>query len=93
MNNSAYWSAEVSLSPNGRYLWGSARARPGSDDVSYLTAFLLSADGAVERPMFTVPTTTRGGIANSVAPAPWSDRVVAMNRFRHRIRPDLVYAA
>lgn len=80
MNVQDYWAAEVALSPNGRYLWISTRAREDAD-VGYLSAYLLSEEGYVDRRMFTVPTTTTGGIANSVSPAPWSDEIVAMTDF------------
>ncbi|KAK7752883.1 hypothetical protein SLS62_005225 [Diatrype stigma] len=80
LNASAYWAAEVALSPSGRYLWASSRAR-GSADLGYLSVFQLDDRGAVEDRLFMVPTTTRGGIANSVSPAPWSDEFVAMTDY------------
>ncbi|RYP00532.1 hypothetical protein DL766_003604 [Monosporascus sp. MC13-8B] len=94
LNRTSYWAAEVALSPSGQYLWASTRAHEASD-VGYLSAFGLDTDGAVvsagrpgsgtvaggKRPLFMVPTTTRGGIANSVSPAPWSDEFVAMTDF------------
>lgn len=80
LNASAYWAAEVALSPSGRYLWASSRAR-GSADFGYLSAFRLDDRGAVEEPLFIVPTTTRGSTTNSVSPAPWSDEFVAMTDY------------
>ncbi|RYP05148.1 hypothetical protein DL764_004002 [Monosporascus ibericus] len=95
LNSTSYWAAEVALSPSGRYLWASTRAHAASE-VGYLSMFELDADGAVvpagrpgsgagpwgKGPLFIVPTTTPGGIANSVSPAPWSDEFVAMTDFR-----------
>ncbi|RYP21037.1 hypothetical protein DL765_002444 [Monosporascus sp. GIB2] len=95
LNRTSYWAAEVALSPSGRYLWASTRAHEASD-VGYLSMFELDTVGAVvsagqpgwgagpgeKGPLFMVPTTTWGGIANGVSPAPWSDGFVAMTDFR-----------
>jgi carboxy-cis,cis-muconate cyclase len=69
-DTSLFWSAEVMLSPSGRYLWASTRVMDGqrlgavegnegdSTLTGYMTAFLLDGDGAVVRRMFRVPTTS-----------------------------------
>ncbi|RDL39847.1 uncharacterized protein BP5553_04187 [Venustampulla echinocandica] len=77
-NTSDYWSAEVKYSHNHRYLWATARARQNSTNTGFITVFALGRDGRVEDPLARVPTTTTGGIANAVAPAPWGDEWVAM---------------
>ncbi|KAK0615228.1 Lactonase, 7-bladed beta-propeller-domain-containing protein [Bombardia bombarda] len=73
-----YWSAEVMLSPSGRYLWATARSQQKADVVGYISVFLLAADGAIVKRMFMVPTTTKGGWANAIRPAFWSDEYAAM---------------
>ncbi|KAK0714188.1 Lactonase, 7-bladed beta-propeller-domain-containing protein, partial [Lasiosphaeria miniovina] len=77
-NNKNYWSAEVMLSPSGRYLWATARAQRNVDVVGYISCYLLAADGAIVKLMFMVPTTTTGGWANAISPAFWSDEYAAL---------------
>jgi len=78
LNNSGYWSAEVMLSPSKKYLWATARAQSNTTNYGYISCFRLKEDGAIESKLFTVPTTTTGGIANAVSPAFFSDEWVAM---------------
>ncbi len=73
-----FWSAEVMLSPSERYLWATARARRGASNVGYISAYLLDKDGRIVKQMFRIPTTTTGGIANAISPAPFSDEYAAM---------------
>ncbi|KAK3367972.1 Lactonase, 7-bladed beta-propeller-domain-containing protein [Podospora didyma] len=73
-----YWSAEVMLSPSGRYLWATARAQRGTAIVGYISVYLLAADGAIVKRMMQVPTTTTGGWANAITPAFWSDEYAAL---------------
>lgn len=65
-----FWSAEVMLSPSGRYLWATARVldthavdewnggNGKSSLTGYMTAFLLDDEGQVVRRMFRVATTS-----------------------------------
>ncbi|KAK4150802.1 Lactonase, 7-bladed beta-propeller-domain-containing protein [Chaetomidium leptoderma] len=80
-NTTEYWSAEVMLSPSSRYLWATARTRLNST-TGFVSAFLLSEDGQIVKKLFRVPTTTLGGIANAISPAPWSDEYAAMTDYR-----------
>jgi carboxy-cis,cis-muconate cyclase len=69
------------LSPSERYLWATARAKSNSTDLGYINGFLLSQSGEVVKKMFMAPTTTVGGIANAIKPAPWSDEFAAMTDY------------
>ncbi|KAK8078777.1 hypothetical protein PG994_002584 [Apiospora phragmitis] len=81
-----YWSAEVMLSfvqrpdtQSPKYLWATARAWPGNGHTGFISAFGLDGEsGQVREQLFRVPTTTKNGIANAVAPAPWSEDWAAM---------------
>ncbi|KAL2196975.1 Lactonase, 7-bladed beta-propeller-domain-containing protein [Corynascus similis CBS 632.67] len=64
----------------GRYLWATARAKD-DDAVGYVSVFLVGADGGIVGRMLRVPTTTRGGIANAVIPAPWNHEYAAMTDY------------
>jgi hypothetical protein len=66
------------VSKSARYLWLTARAKTGSKNVGYVSAFLLGNDGKIIKPMFRVETTTTGGWANAISPASWSDEYAAM---------------
>ena len=79
INSSAYWSAEVMLSQSNRLLWASARANRGTNVVGYISCFSLDADGRIEKLLFMEPTSTTGGIANQVSPAPFSDQWMALS--------------
>ncbi|OIW24645.1 3-carboxy-cis,cis-mucoante lactonizing enzyme [Coniochaeta ligniaria NRRL 30616] len=70
-NSSNYWSAEVMLSQDARYLWVTTRAQVNTKVPGYTSAFLLDDEGAIVKRMFRVPTTTVGGMANMISPAPW----------------------
>ncbi|KAH7381068.1 carboxy-cis,cis-muconate cyclase [Cadophora sp. MPI-SDFR-AT-0126] len=80
-NSSGYWSAEVMLSHNNRLLWASARANRDTDYVGYISCFELRSDGKIKELLFMEPTTTTGGIANQVSPAPFSDQWMALSDF------------
>ncbi|KAH8893006.1 3-carboxy-cis,cis-mucoante lactonizing enzyme [Thozetella sp. PMI_491] len=80
-DTASYWSAEVMLSQDARYLWATARAQQNTTRLGYISAFLLDDDGTIVKRMFMVPTTTKGGIANAIAPAPWGPAWAAMADF------------
>lgn len=44
----------------------------------FLSAFSLNDNGSVNEKLFTVPTTTGGGLANFVSPAYFDDQWVAV---------------
>lgn len=70
-NTTQYWSAEVMVSHDGRYLWATARAGfSAPDNYGYINGFLLGTDGKILKQLFQAPTPIKGGIANAVAPAP-----------------------
>ncbi|KAB5566264.1 Lactonase, 7-bladed beta-propeller-domain-containing protein [Coniochaeta sp. 2T2.1] len=77
-NTSNYWSAEVMLSPDARFLWATARAQINTTIPGYISAFLVDEEGVIVKRMFRKETTTVGGIANMVSPAPWSNEWVAL---------------
>ncbi|KAK4243063.1 Lactonase, 7-bladed beta-propeller-domain-containing protein [Corynascus novoguineensis] len=78
---SDYWSAEVMLSSSGHYLWATARAKH-DNATGYVSVFILDqADGHILRRICQVPTTTTGGSANAISPAPWSDAYAAMTDY------------
>jgi carboxy-cis,cis-muconate cyclase len=79
-NTTQFWSAEVALSPSGRYLWATARARTNAT-TGFISAFLLDDDGGIVRKMFRVPTTTLGGWANAINPAPWGEEYAVMTDY------------
>lgn len=66
------------LSPDSKYLWATARAQSKSNLTGYISTFLLDSDGVIVKRMFRVPTTTVGGIANAISPAPWGSEWAAM---------------
>lgn len=66
----------MTLSPSARYLWATAQAR-NQTETGFISAFLLGDDGHIVRRMFRVPT-ARGGGANAVSPAFWSDEYAAV---------------
>ncbi len=76
-----YWAAEVMLSSDARYLWATTRAQQNTTLYGYISGFLLDDDGTIIKRMFIVPTTTRSGIANAIAPAPWGPAWAAMADF------------
>jgi carboxy-cis,cis-muconate cyclase len=73
-----YWSVEPMLSSTKQYLWATARAEAKTNLTGYISCFLLDADGAILQRLFMIPTTTVNGIANAVAPAPFSDEWMAL---------------
>lgn len=77
-NKTNYWSAEVMTSPGGEYLWVTARANSNTTRTGYISVFLLAPTGSIAKRMFIVPTTTVGGIANAITPAPWGSEWAAM---------------
>lgn len=74
---SDYWSDEVAISYSTNYLWATSRGRSTGTD-GYISAFTLSADGAIEKQLFLNATTSSGGTANSVAPSDFTDQWVAL---------------
>lgn len=80
-NSSRYWSAEVMLSHSYRLLWASARANRDTDHVGYISCFSLHDDGKIKELLFMEPTSTTGGIANQISPAPFSDEWMALSDF------------
>lgn len=76
-NNDNYWSDDVAVASSGTFLWASSRSRdetlPG-----YISGYSLSATGAITKQLFLLNTTTSGGSANAVTPAPFSDEFVAL---------------
>lgn len=78
-NLTSYWADEVLFSvPSGnstspKYLLAATRSRtvgiPG-----YVSAFSLSAEGAILEQLFLLPTTESGGSANAVSPAEFSEQ-------------------
>ncbi|KAK5655199.1 hypothetical protein OQA88_6098 [Cercophora sp. LCS_1] len=81
VNNTLYWSAEVMLSKSEKYLWATARAKRGSSESGWISAFLLADDGRVVKRMFMIPTSTVGGWANAISPAGFSDEYAAMTDY------------
>ncbi|KAI0405469.1 carboxy-cis,cis-muconate cyclase [Xylaria palmicola] len=81
-----YWADEVALSPSGRYLWATNRARPADDDGAgggggrrgYVAAFELGPTGEIARQLFLRETSTSGGFANSAAASPFDDALAAL---------------
>ncbi|CAK4033591.1 Carboxy-cis,cis-muconate cyclase [Lecanosticta acicola] len=76
-NSSLYWADEVMLSKSSNLLWATNRARTTSSK-GYISAFSLTADGAIEKQLFLTETTTSGGSANAVTPSGFSDEYVAL---------------
>ncbi|KAI0593517.1 Lactonase, 7-bladed beta-propeller-domain-containing protein [Biscogniauxia sp. FL1348] len=72
-----FWADEVALAAGGRLLWATNRARDRARR-GYVAAFALEPDGAIARQLFLRPTSSSGGFANSVAPSPADDAVVAL---------------
>ena len=78
LNSSLYWSDEVMISPSAKYLWATSRAHKAGTP-GYISAFSISpTTGSIEEQLFLTETTTSGGAANAVAPAPFSDEFVAL---------------
>ncbi|KAL8383447.1 hypothetical protein RB595_010579 [Gaeumannomyces hyphopodioides] len=73
-----YWSAEVMLSRSARFLWATARAWVNTTNHGYVNGFLLDREGRVVKHMFQERTTTTGGYANAISPAPFGDEWAAM---------------
>jgi len=73
-NNDQYWSAAVNISPNGRYLWATARGRQRS--TGYISCFLLDGDGRILKRLFIMATGTTNTTSSSLTTAPWSDEYV-----------------
>jgi carboxy-cis,cis-muconate cyclase len=77
-NTADYWSADVAISRNKRYLWATSRAR-SRQKSGQLSCFLLDGDGAIVKRMFMVPTETTGSTSNAISTAPWSDEHVVLS--------------
>jgi carboxy-cis,cis-muconate cyclase len=72
-----FWSDDVALSASNKFLYATSRNMNGTNP-GHISAFSLSKSGAIQKQLFLSPTTTSGGAANAPAPAPWSDRFVAL---------------
>jgi carboxy-cis,cis-muconate cyclase len=66
------------LSSTEKYLWATARAEKDTNLTGYISCFELSDAGAIQKKLFTVPTTVANGIAVAVSPAPFDDQFVAL---------------
>lgn len=76
-NSSDYWGDTLAVSPSGKYLWATTRAR--EDGVSgYIALYELDEEGAIVKENFLKKTTTSGGVANAVQPAFFSDKWLAL---------------
>ncbi|KAI1324327.1 Lactonase, 7-bladed beta-propeller-domain-containing protein [Xylariaceae sp. FL0255] len=76
-DQSQYWADEVALSATNSYLLATSRARdPASNGT--ISVFTLDVYGKIDKQDFLLSTTTSGGLSNSVAPSPLSDRIVAL---------------
>jgi len=73
-----YTAADIMLSPSGRYLWATSRARGDGSITGYIACFLLDDAGAVLKEMLMVPTASFGSISNAITTAPWSDEYVLL---------------
>ncbi|KAJ4352405.1 uncharacterized protein N0V89_007753 [Didymosphaeria variabile] len=85
-NTSSYWADEVKFSlpafnasaTSPKYLITGTRSRTTSLQ-GYVSAFALDATtGGVTEQLFLLPTTSSGGSANAVAPAPFSEEYFAI---------------
>jgi carboxy-cis,cis-muconate cyclase len=90
-NSSSYWADEVMFSippvstnasstssPYPRYLITGTRSRTPSSP-GYISAFALDASsGAITSQLFLTPSSASGGMANAVAPAPFSEQYFAI---------------
>lgn len=83
-----YWSAEITISPSNKILWATARAKGNTTDFGYISAFSLDSKGTIIDRLFIVPTTSTGGIANSVSVAPDTDEFVAMTDLKNTGRDE-----
>ena len=70
-------SDEVALSANKSLLWATSRSRPSSTP-GYISAFSLDDSGAIIEQLFLTNTSSSGGEANSVAPAPFNEKYAAL---------------
>lgn len=66
------------LSPNSRYLWVTTRAQVDTTVPVYMSAFLLDEEDVIVKQVLRVQTTTVGGIAHMISPAPWGDGWTAL---------------
>lgn len=73
----------MALAASGTFLWASVRSRVASKP-GYISGFSLSATGAITEQVFMTNTTTTGGMANAVAPAPFSDEFAALTDTQER---------
>jgi len=77
LNPSAWWPDEVMISHSAKYLWATNRGRQAGTK-GFISAFRLGDSGEIERQLFLMETTTSGGSANAVTPAPFGDEWVAL---------------
>jgi carboxy-cis,cis-muconate cyclase len=74
--------AEITISPSRKLLWATTRAKSGSTNPGYITAFLLSPDGDIVERLFVQATTTKAGLANSVSVMNDNDQFVALTDWK-----------
>jgi carboxy-cis,cis-muconate cyclase len=66
------------LSSSEKYLWATARAEAKTNLTGYISCFELNDAGAIQKKLFTVPTTVLNGNAVAVAPAFFDDQFIAL---------------
>jgi carboxy-cis,cis-muconate cyclase len=79
VDKSTHRAATVRLSATNSVLYATTRGSffsPGSP--GYVSAFTLLEDGSISSQDFILPTTTGGGGANQVLPAPFDDNYFAI---------------
>ncbi|OJD28909.1 carboxy-muconate cyclase [Diplodia corticola] len=76
-NVANYWSDDVAVAASGDFLWASARSRDETKP-GYISGYTLSSTGAILKQVFLTNTTTSGGSANAVTPAPFGNEFVAL---------------
>jgi len=74
-----YWSAEILYSPSFKFLWATARAQSNTNLTGFINIYSLDpTTGRIVEKVAMAETTTKGGIANAIAPAEFSDEFAAL---------------
>ncbi|ROV86727.1 hypothetical protein VMCG_10943 [Cytospora schulzeri] len=76
-DSSIFWSDDVAVTPDDRTLWVTSRSRDDTANGT-ISAYSLSADGAIESRIFLTNTTTAVSTANTVTVPAWSSQYVAL---------------
>uniref|UniRef100_D8PUG2 DUF6535 domain-containing protein n=1 Tax=Schizophyllum commune (strain H4-8 / FGSC 9210) TaxID=578458 RepID=D8PUG2_SCHCM len=71
-NASEYWGDEIALSSSGSVLYTSTRSRDATQP-GFISGWLLTEDGDIDRDLFVVPTPEAGGTSNILTTSPWDD--------------------